>query len=307
MRFVTLCTLAALFAAGCGGGEQPAVGVADRVFKLEIDLDRLAQPACGDPSCVLGEHLEWVAPERGWWRRETEDGSGYRTTTVFAHGRYANNDEVRIGSPGFIGFLGRPPPSLTALEEREEVAVGDTLELPCGQTRCTFRVEEAITLAEAEERGIFTISVTEATMLHRELPPGEAPSLPLQAYWFGPEIEGRQALVAIELRTDDPGVAHVTFYGDPAEFAAGKTHGPGSRAVPNREFQLVSRPRTDPLVKREVRGLKARAFGQPVTLANGEDALAYRRAIITESTFVTIAVDSPGVDLRRMASALRPL
>jgi hypothetical protein len=161
------------FAAGCGGGEQPAVGVADRVFKLEIDLDRLAQPACGDPSCVLVEHLEWVAPERGWWRRETEDGSGYRTTTVFAHGRYANNDEVRIGSPGFIGFLGRP--------------------------------------------------------------------------------------------------------------------------------------RTDPLVKREVRGLKARAFGKPVTLANGEDALAYRRAMITESTFVTIAVDSPGVDLRRMASALRPL
>jgi hypothetical protein len=124
MRFVTLWTLAALFAAGCGGGEQPAVGVADRVFKLEIDLDRLAQPACGDPSCVLVEHLEWVAPERGWWRRETEDGSGYRTTTVFAHGRYANIDEVRIGSPGFIGFLGRPPPSLTRLRNAKRSRAG---------------------------------------------------------------------------------------------------------------------------------------------------------------------------------------
>jgi hypothetical protein len=281
------------------------VGVADRVFKLRVEP--VADPACGDPSCVLVEYVEWVAPERGWWRRETEDGSGYRTTTVFARGRYANNDEIRLGSPAFIGFLGRPPPSLTALKERGEVAVGDSLELHCGETRCSFRVEESLTLAEAEERGLFAIVPTASSWLHRQLSAGEPPSLPVRGYWFGPELAGRKAFTAVEIRTDD-GVNHITAYGDPEEIAAGKTHMYPGREIPEREIQLTSRPVTDPLVKREIAAMKARGPGRTLVLGNGERVVAYRQAVITRSTLVSLGgASAPDVDFRRIGSALRPL
>jgi hypothetical protein len=212
---------------------------------------------------------------------------------------------VRIGSPAFIGF--RPPPSLAALKGRGGIAVGDSLELPCGETRCSFRVEESLTLAEAEERGLFAIAPTESSLLQRELSPGEPPSLSVQAYWFGPELAGREAFTAVELQTDD-GIVHITFYGDAEEIAAGKTHAYPGREIPERELQVSSRPVTDLLVKREIAALKVTGSGRAVVLANGEHVVAYRHAIITPSTLVRLGgASATDVDFRRTGSDLRPL
>jgi hypothetical protein len=302
MRFVTVCTVAALALAGCGG-ERDAAGDADSVFKLR--LETFPEPTCEDVSCATVEHVHWIAPEQGWWRMENEDGSGYRTIRVFAHGRYSTGTEVRLGSPEFVDA--HAPPSLPAVKERDELAVGDTLELQCGQARCTFRVEESMTLAEAEERRVFAIYVTSSNLLHRERDPGAPPTLPVQAYWFGPEFAGRKAFTAVELRTDD-GVIHITAYGHPEEIAAGETHMYPGREIPEREIQLTSRPVTDPLVKREIALLKARGPGRTLVLGDGELVVAYRHAIITGSTLVRLGgASAPDVDFRRVGSALRPL
>lgn len=98
---------------------------------------------------------------------------------------------------------------------------------------------------------------------------------------------------------------HVTCYGDPAEIAARKSHCvPEAAGLPRRELQVVSRPLTDDLARREVVRLERHADGRPIRLANGEEAVLYRRAILTETTLVTVA---GRVDLAAHAAQLRAL
>lgn len=299
MRFVTVCTVAALVLAGWGGDGEVATEL-DEVFELRVEASQKA-PSCGDPSCTTAEYVQWIAPEQGWWRWEHDDETGYRTIRAFAHGRYLIQDTVEIGSEEFLGS--NPPSALDALRARDGVAVGDSFDAPCGQVRCTYHVADAMTLAEADARGIFDLAVDSATMVERQLAVGAAPMLPVKAYWFGPELEGRTAFTARESRSEE-GVRHVTFYGDPNEIAAGRTHAFPGREVPGHEIQVLSKPVAQ--ASRDIAELERHGPGQPVTLANGERAIAYRGAVFTDSTFVWLGLE-PLIDMREVAPLLRPL
>jgi hypothetical protein len=218
---------------------------------------------------------------------------------VFSEGAYfrsegENDTSARVGSVAFLGPNGEEPEFLRTVREHRPGEVVDGI-----------RVVERFPLEAAERRGIFAVPVEKAAWVSRELEPGAAPTVAVAAYWFGPTLAGREAFVASEIGSPDETV-HITCYGDPAEVAAGKTHClPDANELPRRELQIVSRPLTDDLVQREVTQLERSGTGRPIRLANGEEAVLYRRAVLTETTLVTVA--GGGVDLAAHVEKLRPL
>jgi hypothetical protein len=312
MRVVAVA-LASLLLAACTGSEAggpPPEEQGPFAYRLDVSLE-LPQAAQGASGKERAEYTTWVAPSTGAWRSEGEDTSGFLQTHVYAGDATMSAIEghpqslsVRVGSPDFLGSNA----GLDVVElvrGRGELDVGDEIVSRCLDTvECTYVVAERIPLAEAERRGLFAIPVDEADWLERELDPGQAAQLDVAAYWFGPTLAGREAFVAREHRSADETV-HITCYGDPAEIAAGKSHCvPEAAGLPSRELQVVSRSLTDDLARREVARLERHADGRPIRLANGEEAVLYLRAILTETTLVTFVGQ---IDLAAHAAQLRAL
>jgi hypothetical protein len=249
---------------------------------------------------TVGGWEAWAAPATGSWRSEGIDSSGARQVHVYAPGRYfnsigENHSSARVGSRAFMGPNGEEPRFLEAVRRNEPLSPGEVVD--------GLRVEERIPLAEAEQRGLFEVPVAGAAYLDRELEPGRPPTVAVEAYWFGAELDGRRAFTAVEYDSPDETV-HITFYGDPLEIAAGKTQAYPGREQPEHEVQVVSRPLSQHVPRRELARLERQSVGREVTLANGETIVVYPRAIVTQTTLVTIG---GAVHLRRIAQALRPL
>ena len=271
MRVLALVLAAAFLAGGCGGGgaeREPVEEAGSFAYRLSTE----------------GWEV-WAAPSTGAWRAEGLDASGVRQVHVYSEGAYfrsigENDTAASVGSEAFLGPDGREPSFLAALRERAPLGPGGVIE--------GMRIEERISLAEAERRGLFEVPVAEAAWIDRELEPGERPAVDVEAYWFGPTLAGRKAFFASELSSPDETV-HVTCYGAPQELADARSHCLPGQGEPRRELQIVSRPLGDELVRREVARLEGDGSGRAIRLANGEKAVLYDGAILTERTLVTVA------------------
>jgi hypothetical protein len=293
----------------------------DVVYEIHLTMDP-PRECEGEPSCVLVRHVTWVAPEAQAWRTESEDGSGFTTTEVSANGMYLvahsppPSRDVRIGSRAHLGLPAGLPTGFERFLAERDHAVGHSIEVERNGMTYTLTLEAVIPLAEADRRGLFAISTEEAgTTVSRELAPGDPTTLAVRAYWFGPEIAGRKAFTALDHDGDE--VLHMTFYGDPAEVAAGKTHAYPGREVPERELQVVSQALDHLAAQRELRtleGSERRPLGvTKVQLPNGEEATLFPRtgeggafAVVTKTTLITVSGAS-GDAARRIAPLLRPL
>lgn len=305
-----LAALAAvLLTTACGADDPVPRAAAEGPFAyrttISIDITPDPQEGCEEKR---PESTEWVGPTTGWWRREETDCSGSRNVFIYSGRRYSSSYEgqptsVRIGSAAFIGPNVDDSVSLRQIRPTDEPEVGDVLSGVINGVAYSVTVEERIPLAEATRRGLFTVNVEEGGFFDRELEPGAVPTLPVKAYWFGHAFAGRQAFVAIELRNDD-GLIHTTCYETPAEIAAGKTHCLASRGIPEEELQVVSQALTGKLAKRELARLERTGSGRTVRLANGERALLYPRALVTEETLITVV---GRIDLADHIEKLRPL
>jgi hypothetical protein len=286
MRALAVVFAAALVVGGCGGGpaEREAVEEAGP-FAYRLSTE--------------GWEI-WAAPSTGAWRAEGVDASGVRQVHVYSKGAYfrsigQNDTAATVGSDAFLGPDGREPAFLAALREREPLRPGDVVE--------GMRIEKRISVAEAERRGLLAVPVTEAAWIDRELEPGEKPAVDVEAYWFGPTLAGRKAFFASELSSPDE-IVHVTCYGDLQELADAKSHCLPGQGEPRREVQVVSRPLGAELARREVARLEHDGTGRPIRLANGEEAVLYDGAIVTETTLVTVA---GRIELADHVGSLRPL
>lgn len=306
--------LVVLLATGCGASEV-AEDPEEYVYKVRFHIE--ADPSCADASCVTVKYLEWVAPNRGWWRAESADGTGFATTQIYARNMHVtdHNDgppSVRIGSPVFLGYLAEPSLGLRALQGSEPWEVGDMVQAESRGRPFSATIEERITLEEAERRGIFAIPEKQFD-LHRELAPGEQPTLAVQPYWFGPSIAGREAVTATEGRfTDNDGevLTYTTRYELPS--AGGKSSAQPGQTPPQGEIQVVSQP-VDGWRAQKASNAPADRKPVEVTLANGEDALLYvgpgperSVTVVTKSTAVSFT-GIPLREARQLARKLRPL
>jgi hypothetical protein len=328
-RMRVLAAAVALWVLGsaCGPASDRIDEAAEGDVVYEIHLTMETPPECdGEPSCVLVKHVTWVAPDAGAWRTEKEDGSGFTTTEVSANGRYLLAEspppsrDVRIGSPAHLGRLTDLPPGYGALLARDDLAVGDSIDMERNGVSYTLTLEDVIPLAEADRRALFAISTEEpGTTVSRELAAGKPTALAVRAYWFGPEVAGRKAFTALDY--DGEEIFHVTFYGDPAEIAAGKTHASPGRDVPERELQVVSQPVDHPSAQKNLRafdGKNGDLVFPPlprirIQLHDGEGAMLFPNvgegdsfAVVTETTLISVS-GSSGAEARRIAPLLRPL
>jgi hypothetical protein len=270
MRVLVAVLAAAFLAGGCGGGgAEPETAEEAGPFAYRLSIEGWEA---------------WAAPSTGSWRSEGIDLSGVRQVHVYSEGAYfrsigEDDTWARVGSEAFIGPNGREPSFLAALRAREPFQPGDEVE--------GMRVEERISLAEAERRGLFDVPVAEAASTDRELDPGE-PASHVDAYWFGSDLAGREAFFSSE-NSSPMETVHVTCYGDPEELASGKSHCLPGQGQPRRELQVVSRPLSDELARREVARLEREGTGQTVRLASGEEAVLYGQAVLTKTTLITVA------------------
>jgi hypothetical protein len=309
-------------ACGSAGDRRAKAGRDDLVSEIHLTM-KPPRECEGEPSCVLVRHVTWVAPDAQTWRTESEDGSGFTTTEVFADGMYLvahsppSSRDVRVGSPAHLGIPTDLPPDYERLLTDQELAVGDSIDVERNGMSYTLTLAAVIPLAEADRRGLFAVSTEESeTTVSRELAPGEPTTLPVRAYWFGPEVADRKAFAALD--HDGEEVLHITFYGDPTEIAAGKTHAYPGREVPERELQVVSQALDHPAAQRELRALDG-SDGPPlpstkVRLQNGEEATLFAKTgseggaftVVTRTTVITVSGMS-GHAARRVAPLLRSL
>jgi hypothetical protein len=309
MRVLAAVLAAALLPAACEGESAPLKGPLAYRTTVVVDIIPDPQDGCGEKP---PESTEWVAPTTGSFRSEGMDCSGSDYLRIYSNGRYLSSlagqpTSVRIGSRAFIGSNADESASLQVIASAGDPQVGDVLEWTSGNgLPYSVTVEEVVPLAEAQRRGLFDVQVERADFIDRQLKPGAKPTLPMKAYWFGPRIAGLRAFVASELRNDD-GLIYITCYGNPAEISAGKTHCLPSRDEPTREVQVVSQTVTGKLAKRELARLEGTGPGRRIRLANREDALLYRGAVVTSTTLITLSNVAGKLSLRRQASKLRPL
>jgi hypothetical protein len=327
MRVPAVAVAVAILAAGCGATSDRSGEAArgDGVYQIGVAVD--TPPECEEePSCAIVKHVAWVAPESGAWRTETEDGTGLTTTKVSVEGMYlvAHSSpparSVRIGSPSYLGPPGDLPADYETLLAEEDLAVGDSVELERDGVSYTLTLEDVIAPAEAERRGLFAISTAEpGTTVDRELSPGEPTTLPVEAYWFGPQVAGREAFASFDHEGDE--IVHIIFYGDPEEIAAGKTHAYSSTEVPEREVQVGSQPVGDRNAQKTLRAFDGRngdlvfppRARTKIRLQNGEEATLFPKvgegesfAVVTQRALVSVS-GILGAEARRLAPLLRPL
>lgn len=295
----TLLSLAATVAlVGCAG-QPPATEQGEGSVVYRLVPEALPSDAdCGDPSCTLVRFAVWVQPERGWIRSETEDGTGFETTHIFAEGALLtdHNDgppEVRSGLPDFVG---RPPQEevLVAARASGPLDPGDRIRVRYARADVTFFVDEELHLDSPAVRELFEIPDTGITS--RSLEPG-TPSELVDAYWLGAGYDGLDAVTAVERSAPD-GDGYFVFYGS----------GPESADA----LQIASESADEPSARRTVDRLGDREQ-HDVILADGERARLITLSeadgayvVATRATLVGFTAGSRKAAIR-LAEALRPV
>jgi hypothetical protein len=151
--------------------------------------------------------------------------------------------------------------------------------------------------------------------------PGTPPTVAVEAYWFGPTLGPRRAIVATEQEVSLPDAAggvlpvYAVFYQLPAD---GCQSGllPGYEEAPDywgagREVQVLSEPADAPAAQRWIRDRFGGLEGKPsITLRGGEEATVLRgdaeTGIVVGNTLVTVT--GAGVSrLDAVLDTLRPV
>ena len=303
-----------LLLAGCGSDEGASEDV---VYKVSVTATRV--PAEFQQAARQLEQTEWVAPASGNWRVEyripAEPGSSeVDTLTKVYTGEACLNDpsydtpSVRIGSRRFLQACAED--AVTARQVARYLREGDEppdrFRVKRGRFEFLAVVEGTISAAEAERRRLFEIDA-DGGNLAREVGAGKRPSLPVDAYWFGPNLGDREALTAIEDRGEDQ-IVYVTFYVPPGE--ASNAY-PGQDEYSPNEVQVVCKPLDDPIARKELQRLR-RKKPRTITLAGGEKARLFAGvggergsafAVVTPTTLVIVV----GRLSPQSAEQLRPL
>jgi hypothetical protein len=322
MRVFAAALAAALLPAACGGESAPLKGPLAYRTTVFVDIIPDPQEGCGKKP---PESTEWVSPTTGSFRSEGADCSGSHYLRIYSNGRYSSALEgqptsVRIGSRAFIGSNADESASLQVIASAGDPQVGDVFKwtsangLPYSVT-----VEELIPLAEAQRQGLFDVQVDKTDFIDRQLEPGAQPTLPVKAYWFGPTVAEREAFTAVDHGGED--LVHVTFYGDPSEIAAGRTHAYPARELPQREVQVTSTPIDHPLARKTLRAFNGKNGDlvvpplprAEIRLKDGEGATVFPTigegdafAVVTRTTLVSVS-GIWGEGARKLAPLLRPL
>lgn len=304
----------------------------------------------------VSENTEWVAPSSGAWRLEAGEfvyvhfGPFYFVRDTIEGLAY-----LRSGSPSFLGSLRKM--SLGAEPLRAYIS-GRKLNIPGARLRVgrsargktelhvtrsgrevvRVRIEQRVTQAEAQRLKLFEITSDSLKNTEREVGPGQAPTLPVQAYWFGPQVDGASAVTSMERRKEllpkeraqglpahSEVTAYITLYVPPS--AGGKSSAIPGQIGPEGEVKVVSQPVDSAHAQRAIEALNGKngELSYPpfkrfdVTLANGEQAVVIpdqfegTRAVrtgfyvITDTTFVYVSGSFSEQGISQLASALRPV
>jgi hypothetical protein len=150
------------------------------------------------------------------------------------------------------------------------------------------------------------------------LRPGTPPTVPVDAYWFGPTLGARRAIVATEQEVSLPEAAgavlpvYAVFYQLPAD---GCQSGllPGYEEAPDywgagREVQVLSEPADAPGAQRWIRDRGGLAGKPKIALEDGEEAVVLHgpaeTGIVVGTTLVTV---TGGVRGDTVLHELRPV
>lgn len=331
-------------AVGCGTAAEPkAVGLD---LRPEDSYQVLIAPASGSESDAVAK--EWVDPSDRRYRSEAEGATKIFTGTDYATQR-DSSWYVKSGDAAYVARFAdfavsmvpvrvlvglQDPPKGTELETAD---VGDDLKVDVfvdGKLEATMFIVREATPDETDRLGIFAVPTSQIHV-------GEAPTLPVKAFWFGPEVAGRAAVAATETTLVADGtanapqpppwssaIAHITFYELPS------AHGESSLmlrdnhdAAPDGEWQVTSQPVDSALAKRKVETFDGQNGDdkydpwprQTVTLADGESAtvVPFRYedtgdvrdgfAVITGDTLVSVSGRIPLADIFDVAAKLTPL
>jgi hypothetical protein len=149
-----------------------------------------------------------------------------------------------------------------------------------------------------------------------ELPPGAKPSLPVEAYWFGPMVGAAEAITAREIRSHGPSYSYSVYYELPS--AEGRTSAEPGKAPPPGEIHVINLARRGEVIRKTIATYE-QGKQATITLAGGEEATFFPFpgpsevgfAVVTKSTLIQVL--GPGVTLlveeerKAMAVRLRPL
>ena len=280
---------------GCGAEQRAAPAApqdASPVYRLSPDA--LPDDGCGDPSCTLVRYVVWVAPDPGWTRSESEDGTGFETTRLYAHGALVTDhgDGAPDVRSGLASFVGAPPESelVVAVRARGALSAGDRVRVRYGTATIEFVVREELDLASEAATALFALP--EDGIRSTSLEPGE-PSEAVAGYWLGPRYGDLDAVSAVE--RDAPAEdGYFVFYGA----------GPESADA----FQIAS-ANADEGSGLDLEGRS----GRSVTLANGERARLVSLSpadgsyvVVTATTLIGFTAASER-EAERITRALRPV
>ena len=298
----------------------------------------------------------FVSLKTGAWRSQVSDrryvvkGNQYAVVNLDDGSVYH-----RIGSPSFLGYL-RQSDALFALRQFKggartlsargvglrvgKTSAGRTVlrAVRGGKLLFAVTIQRRISDGEAAKQGLFSIRQGGPPDVEREVPVGQAPTLPVQAYWFGRQVNGTQATTATErshARTPEElasGVGpradttvHITLYEAPG--AQGHSSAEPGRPAPAGEIQVMNEPVGSAHAQAFIDALNGHngEYVYPawprsqVTLGNGEQATVVPDQfdsdgpvregffVITDKTLVHVSGSFPLKAIPALAASLRPL
>jgi hypothetical protein len=293
---------------------------------------------------------QWLAPGIGAYRYVDGpitvifDGVRQETIDRTFHSKTVNSgreltSQLRTAAAGLLplqAFLGHERRlARTGLQIRPVLRNGRTrLDVlsASGARLYSVIVLKRITMARAQALRLFAVT-SKPNNLQRQLAPGNAPSLGVHAYWFGPTARGLAASQAIEvqrrrtpeqIQAGSPSQAdqtvYVAIYGQPPDGAVEGTPGPS-------EIQVMSTPVQSAYAQHFIAALNGtngdlRYAPWPratIHLPNGESAVVVPQlfdgagpvrsgfSVITATTLVNVSGEFQLEQIRGLASLLRPI
>jgi hypothetical protein len=335
--------VALLTGLGCGtaqGGPAAELQALGDVYRLHVR-------AVEGP----GARTEWIDLNSGQWRIEQGEETIIFTGDSYVTVSEADGVNVRTGSNAYLGPLAdriisrRPLQSYFAGHAKEDgVTIATSadgkpqLRFRTGESSVRATIEAGLSRDQAERMALFVIPPNVRTTA-REVPIGAPPTIPVRAYWFGPALEGRSAVIATEHYTPltkellsspgwtrrDEAVIHSTFY--ELAPAGGKSSALPDQDSPDGEIRVVSQPLSAQVAQVAIEAYNGRNGDleydpwprEKVVLADGEEAIVIADradgsgptfpgfAVITETTLVNVIAPVRSKDMAALARLLRPL
>jgi hypothetical protein len=332
---------------GAAGVAIAAIALSPRLTQLQDSAPaRVVKPpappaprptddGCGGPAgpvlhvTATGQGDAWIAPASGDYRLVEGGVTRVRCGNMLATTGAAGTT-VREGlDAGFLGGAAHPvvvdalrayvaghpvrtvDGQLVTVTRRAAHVGATRLAVALDRRRfLVLSIDARIDGSAAARQGLFSIDPRTATLTLRERRPGDAPRMPVPAYWLG----AQRAATAVE-RTAR-GAASLTVYYEPRT-AHGVTSAVPGVPAPFGELQVTSEPRSSARASVELRVLHVRRWPRTtIRLRGGERAVVvpYRGvlrghglAVLTRRSLVSVVGPVAPREAVRLARALRPL